>query len=779
MHSLYSRLILCTLGVLCGERCFADPPVLSYLFPAGAQRGTTVSVRVGGLNLNEKCGFELLGRGVSAPREVTPIPHLWFEGPILPLPESQQSEDYPRDMAAKIVVAADAPFGSISARVRTSQGVATGPVFVVGDLPEVVEQEIDGDPLPVSVKLPVTANGRVFPREDLDIWAVTLKKGETLSALASGGTIGSPVVPRLVVLDSTGTELTESGANAVVGFDASLRFTAPADGVYHVRIGDARNFGGPAHVYRLTLTTSPVVEAVFPLGGRRGATIPITLRGANLPESPVSVTISTTGTAPLSHRFPVNGSLTNPVPFDLDDLPEFLAPKSEPVSVPAVLNGRIPSHETPDTWTVNLTKGRKYTLELRARQLGSPLCGAISVTGPDGKELAKSDSGADVTTDPTLSVQVPVDGAYTVRIGERFRGRGGLAFTYRLRITDTTVIPRDLRMTIPVDSLIVPRGATAKLKVTIERVGGWKEPVELRVENLPSGITVAPATIVANQNNADLTFTATAEAPVKLADVKILGIVDASVTELRRVATVRLKDGNTAGGALAVMAVVPTPFQFDGEFTSVTAPRGQVFRRKYRVERNGFTGPLTVQLADRQGRHLQGVSGPTVVVPAGATEFDYSVMLPPWCELGRTSRSTLMATGVVKDADGTEHTVGFSSNHQNHQLIIIAEPGRLGLDVEKSVIRAEPGKSIELPVRISRARNLSGPVTVTLSVPSHWRGVSAEPITVPATGSDGVLIVKFANGAIGPFNKPATVRATSMQNGDPVTAEVEVQFLGR
>ena len=41
---------------------------------------------------------------------------------------------------------------------------------MVGDLPEVIEKEIDGDSIPQTIKLPVTANGRIFPRENVDLW---------------------------------------------------------------------------------------------------------------------------------------------------------------------------------------------------------------------------------------------------------------------------------------------------------------------------------------------------------------------------------------------------------------------------------------------------------------------------------------------------------------------------------------------------------------------------------------------------------------------------------
>src|SRR6516165_10017873 len=74
----------------------ANPPVASYIFPAGGRRGTTVPVRVGGLYLYRSCGFELLGPGVQASQQLWSMRTVWFEGPLLPLPASQQPEDYPR-----------------------------------------------------------------------------------------------------------------------------------------------------------------------------------------------------------------------------------------------------------------------------------------------------------------------------------------------------------------------------------------------------------------------------------------------------------------------------------------------------------------------------------------------------------------------------------------------------------------------------------------------------------------------------------------------------------
>src|SRR5260370_11513305 len=100
----------------------ADPPVAMYISPAGGQRGQTVDVKVGGLFLHERCGFEMLGQGITAPAELRRGATLWLEGPLLPLPDSQRQEDYPSDMIGQVKIAVDAPLGQRSWRVRTSQG---------------------------------------------------------------------------------------------------------------------------------------------------------------------------------------------------------------------------------------------------------------------------------------------------------------------------------------------------------------------------------------------------------------------------------------------------------------------------------------------------------------------------------------------------------------------------------------------------------------------------------------------------------------------------------
>ena len=170
---------------------------------------------------------------------------------------------------------------------------------------------------------------------------------------------------------------------------------------------------------------------------------------------------------------------------------------------------------------------------------------------------------------------------------------------------------------------------------------------------------------------------------------------------------------------------------------------------------------MTVSLADRQVRHLQGVTGPTIVVPAGISEFDYPINLPSWMEVGRTSRSVVMAVGIITDSDGSKHKVSYTSTQQHDQIIVLTAPGRLSVDTSKKSLLAEAGTEVRIPVRIGRAKDLSGPATIELVVAEHIKGVIAKPITIPVDKTEGELTFRFADGNLGPFNMPLTLRARS------------------
>jgi hypothetical protein len=285
--------------------------------------------------------------------------------------------------------------------------------------------------------------------------------------------------------------------------------------------------------------------------------------------------------------------------------------------------------------------------------------------------------------------------------------------------------------------------------------------------------------IAAKKPNTQVSFKAEASAKIAAAPITIIGKAEIDGRTVTHPVVLPTPRGEPAVDSLLLAVAIPTPFQVTGVYNSTYASRGSVFRKRYSIERNGYDGPLTVSLADRQARHLQGVTGPTITVPAGATEFDYPIHLPPWLEIGRTSRTTVMAVAEVVDADGTKHKVSHSSTNQNEQLVVLTDPGRLNLTAGRSSMLVQPGDAASLEVRVERAIGIASAVKVELACPAHVGGVSAEAIEIPAGQSSGMLMLRFAASQLGPFNMPLVLRATAIdEHGDPVVAECQVELAG-
>lgn len=779
---------LCVLAVLLVtyQQASADPPTSNYIFPAGGQQGTVVAARFGGCNLDQAPRLIWTGSGITVPPELKPVETVWFEGPVIPQPASQQKEDYPRDYAGTLAITAEAPPGRQTWRLSTSQGVTTGWGFIVGTYPEVIEHEVAGNAPAVRVELPVTINGRVFPREDVDAWSFQAKAGETVTCRVATSEFGSPLDARIEVRAPNGMVLGEQLPEGEITPD--LRLIVPADGEYQVRIHDM-SFGGlQDHVYRLTLTRGPVVDGVYPLGGRRGTVAALELHGVNLPQSVINVTLPETGMEYVGHPAEIATALGE-IRLELDDHAEIL--EVEPIDataqqcqVPSVLNGRIQSAGDVDTWTFTARKGIEYDFDVRAACLGSALDAVLEITDAMGKRLVEADDSPGIQTDARIRWTAPADGEFRIVIRDRLASRGGPRFAYRVRVIGSE--QSEFTLSAKTDTLILERDKTANLKLSLDRGPGFKDAVELVLEGLPPGVTVSapalPLVIAANQREIQLTLKADATARVAVAPMTITG--RAKVGDREQVVRAEFHPATPEPGRVAVQdsthqcwiaIAVPTPFKFLGAFETKYIARGSVFVRKYHIDRNGYDGPLEVQLADRQGRHLQGVTALPVVVPSGESDFEFAVRLPPWMEIGRTCRSTLTVTGQVTDADGTQHTVSYSSNDQNNQMIALVDAGRFAIQLPRTTLQASPGQRVQLPVRVQRGPGLDQKISVELIAPDPIRGVTARSIEIADGASESALSVEFADTLSGVDGCSLIIRATTRdERGLPVTAETRL-----
>ncbi|MBM4097175.1 MAG: hypothetical protein FJ261_10425 [Planctomycetes bacterium] len=696
---------------------FANPPVASYIFPAGARRGDSVEVRVGGLFLHGTCEAEIGGPGITLAGRPVPTAKRWFEGPVLPLPDSQRQEDYPSDMLLGARVAPDAPTGGRRLRLSTAQGVASGPVFMVGDLPEVVENEIEGDPIPQTIPVPGTANGRLFPREDVDLWEFRAEAGKPLTIFAHAAALNSPVLPRIEILDKAGRVVAAQMPYPCAGTDASIRFDAPATGTYRARISDAKMLGSQAHVYRLTATHEPL---------------------------------------PL-HRAPVGRGPS----------------RGQGATVPATLAGVISAPGHSDAWTVNLAAGQSCRVELEARRLGSPLRAIVTITDPAGKQAVRREAGDKDDPDP-IQFKAASTGAHVIRVADKFRDRGGESFGYSLSLkTDEATAAPGIRLAVPSDSLVVPRGGATKVKVSAERIGGFSEAVALEVGGLPPGVSFKPATIARGAASVDLEITASATVPLGVCSPVIRG----RAGNLAATAMAPALGCAPETGDIRLAVAFPAPFKIVSEYEMTGAPRGENHRRKYRIDRGGYEGPIHVGMADRQARHLQGVTGPEIVVPPGKDSFEYPALLAPWMEMGRTCRVCVMAWATVADpVDGKSRVVSFGSTEQNQQMIVVVGPGRLELELDRVTVPAK-GRQV-IRVKVSRDSALKGEAEIEAIVPAHFRGVAVAKVTVPEGAGSVDFPIEFAAGS-GPFNAPITIMARVNRKDGPVVAEATVLPVGR
>lgn len=780
MNCFHSRLLqtISLASLLSATAARADEPAVAYIFPAGAERGTTVDFRVGGMYLHEGASFEMMGPGVVASPLITPVETIWFEGPIVPLPASQQAEDYPKDYAGNVEIAADAPLGLRYWRVSTSQGATPSLKFLVGNLPEVVECEVEGDPVPVPVTLPVTINGRVFPREDVDEWSFEAKRGEQICAETMSARLGSALRPRLVLVDDQSRSLAEDFGS--LAGDARLSSTIPADGVYRLRIHDVKFSGLQSYVYRLTVTKGPRVERVYPLGGRRGAKLVLELAGPDGAGGQAELMIP--ADAPESFTAAIDspaGALSG-IRLETGDVPEVLEaepndrPEQAPlVALPVVCNGRIGMSGDTDHWAVTLGQGEVVEFDIRAARLGSPLDSVLVIVDASGKEIARADDQPGGETDSQLRFTAPAAGRYVARVEERFASRGGSAFAYRLHIAAPQP---DFRLALGADALTLYRGAQAKLRVSAERLGGFAGPIKLAVDGLPAGVSVAPAEIGAGQPQTELVFTADESAKINTAHLRLVGSAEIDGQPHSRSARLPTPRGEISVDDVLLAVAMPTPFKVVGTYDITFVPRGSTLARNYSIERHGFTGSLEVRLADRQMRHLQGVTGSKIVVPSDASACTYEVFLPPWMELGRTSRSLVMAVGVVTDGDGSQHTVSFTSQNQNEQIVALVGPGELSLQSEQSSFAAQPESTLDIPLRVVRGKKLTGPVELEAIVPPHVAGITADRITVPAETDRGVLQLHFAH-ELSSSSIPIIARATMTPGDRPIIAETKLDLV--
>lgn len=522
-------------------------PRLLVVMPTGAKAGNSCEVTVSGTDLDDAEGLYFSQPGIKAELIDTTRP------------------DAKKVSTArfKVVVPPEAALGTHDVRVTSKWGVSNPRAFTIGDLDETIEKEPNSDVEEAQrVSVNATVSGLISTPTDVDYFVFKGEKGQRVVVSCLASSIDSKLPAALQLYGPNGTLL---GFNRDYrGADAVLDAALPDNGDYHVRVFSfTYTQGGPEYFYRLSVSTGPWLDAVFPPVVAPGQETSVTLQGRNLPGGKDTLTVSVkapaagTGLAFRGHiapaaaaldgfeyRLKTDAGVSNPflltfaqAPVVLDNEKNDTPELAQEITLPCELAGRIEKKRDRDWYAFRAAKGDVYSVEAFGERLGSPLNltwslrdagGKVLFEPPDNNETLTPAQFVTRTEDPArYRFVAPADGTYhlVVTSKESFV-QAGPRQMYRVRLVaerpDFQLIVMPPAATSP-DAVTVGRGGWAAYTVHVWRLDGFAGEVALAAEDLPAGVKCPPQTIAAGAKSAVLVVGADADAPVWTGALRVTG----------------------------------------------------------------------------------------------------------------------------------------------------------------------------------------------------------------------------------------------------------------
>lgn len=376
--------------------------------------------------------------------------------------------------------------------------------------------------------------------------------------------------------------------------------------------------------------------------------------------------------------------------------------QANPVAVPSIVCGRIEALEDVDSFRFTAKAGQRLTFEVFCARLqdkihdlqkhADPL---VTLLDSEGREIGANDDS--LFADPLMSIVIPRDGTYTVQIRDA-KYDGDPRWAYALRITDR-----------PFATHLFPMAGNPGQRISVEPVG----PAKASHPKLP---LVVPTRLGLQEIQLDV-------------GGRLSNPVAFYVTELPCVMEQEPND---------------TPSQA----TPVSIPcaiNGRIATRR-----------------DNDCFRFKGVKGQALRVEVKARRFGTSL---------RSSLDSILEilspTGTVvasnDDESGKDAGLVFTPAVDGEFVVRLRDLNSKGGDaavycLELSVakpdysLRCDPGKAMIGPgsstawyIQVARVNGFAGPVEVR--VDGLPPGVSASPLTIPATMTQGLILLTAEPGA--------------------------------
>lgn len=742
----FSLLAIATFLLLSKSVNAQTAPQIGYLFPAGAQRGSRTPVVIGGKYMPGPCGIHVGGAGVHCETQST-------TGNVT------------------LTVDEDAASGPRAIRIHSVQGASAPRAFIVGVLPELLEDSSSGRQ---SISPRVTINGRLHPKGDIDEYGLTLSAGQQIVCSVAMRSLGSPGDSLLRLIDAHGRVLVTSSEHRKR--DPLLVWSCPEAGQFVLQILNFNLAGGEDHVYRLTVTDGPFLDYAFPPGIQQGVTSEVTLHGWNLPGESLKHTVESSERRYTTQIHDSANQVTLPVghiketqerePNDVVDAPQV-------VDGAVVINGRFQTPGDVDVFRFPAQKGERLVVRVESERLGFPADAVLQVLKSDGQLIRETDD-VRPSRDPQYLFTAPADGEYMLSVRER-AGRGGPRFVYRLHLGPQKP---SLRLTVKAGEFAIVPGETLTIPVRVEPVDGFDQEVELAATDLPEGVTVEPVKHVAKKaGNVSLKLEALPDAGFTSGPFRIIARSTAAESQPVELTAARL----TTSGALPPdsvslwLAVSPrVPFTLSTTTSIQEAPRLAGFPFPVTITRDeGFQSAIRLVGVDPDRR---GTVVPlTGQIAADSDTGSIPLIIQSEAIEGTTHRCRVMGVAEIAGRDGKLHSVFHVAKGS---MAMGCQPNLLSLTTTPDRIRFVPGQSATVTVTVDR-HVPCGDVMVALMPGASIHGVTMQPVRIGRDIMQSTLTLEIPDGADLPPEFQIPLQASASRDGLPVYARSAIRLLSR
>ena len=746
-------LLVFSLGAGVGR---ANTPTLGGVSPRGVQRGIETEITLSGARLTN-------------PREIV------FYSPGIQVLALTLVND--TTLKAKLKIAPDCRLGEHILRVRTALGLTEARTFWVEALAEVAEKEPNSDyALPQKVAMNTVIAG-VVDNEDVDYFAVDLKKGQRLAveviAMRLGGAFFDPYV---AILDSKRFEMAASDDSPMAGQDGMCAIVAPADGTYVVQVRETSYGGNGGCQYRLHIGSFPRPTAVLPAGGKPGEELEVTFLGD--PTGPFKQKVKIPADSPANwrlHAQDANGISPSGLPFRVVDLANVV--EVEPNDIPAqattgpgpvAFQGVVGKPGDVDIFKFPGKKGQVFDVHCYARRLGSQLDPVMYLAIEGAAPFVSADDA--VGPDSYFRVTLPDDKNYLLTIHDHLK-KGGPEYSYRVEFTpvspkSTLSVPRVALYSQERQAITVHKGNRMASLVTVGRAE-WGGEAKLTAENLPAGVVMQNENMPPNLDTIPVVLEAAPTAAIdgKLAMFKARPADEKQPTFPSQFSQVAEYIINAPGQSIywktemereAVVVADEVPFKINVIEPKCPLVQNGTMQLRIVAERKpGFTAPINVYpLFNPPGVSTQGAA----TIPEKGNEITLTINAAPNAQV-KAWKTAIIANSTVVGGPAWVSSQLFTLN--------VAAP-YFSMAMERGAV--EQGKETEIPCKITVTTPIATPGKVKIvGLPPK---VEAPELEIKADTKELVFKLKVDKTATPGKHGNIFCQAVITVNGEPVLHNV-------